>query len=1098
MTRIPLTKIFSRRTGRAVPVYLVAAGVLTIACAATLSQAGDNPNANDQANPEPGRLIEQHETIDFASQILPVLSDNCFACHGMDAQAREADLRLDVRASAIDEALAIEPGDAAASLLMQRITSKRSRDRMPPPGFNKTLEPEEIELIRRWIEQGAEYKTHWAFLKPEQAPLPEIQDQIQQADWPINPIDLFVRAKLEAKGIRPAPEADKRTLIRRVTLDLTGLPPTADQVQAYLNDTSPKAYENVVDRLLASPSYGEHMTRYWLDAVRYGDTHGLHLDNYRSIWPYRDWVINAINKNMPFDQFTIEQIAGDLIENPTLQQQIASGYNRCNITTSEGGTIPEEVYVRNVIDRVETTGTIWLGMTTGCASCHDHKYDPISQQEFYELFAFFNSFDGNPRDNNRADHAPVVRVPDEKSKQQLATLDQQLQTVKKSIADRPKTIEPAFQAWLAWQDARQRVGDAKPKSNADQGLILHSPLDETQGNKVANTAAPDQGGNVVGKAEWATGQSAGGYSFAHGNRIEFGKDLANFEQDNAFSYGGWMKTPGNTTGAVFAKMDENQGYRGWDLYVTNRRVAMHLIHAWPGKTLKATTKADVLKPHTWHHVFVTYDGSKKAKGVTVYVDGKPQAVDVSHDTLNGTTKTNVPLTLGSRTPGGPFTNGTLDDVRIYDRVLAAKEIITIMQGDTIGPLLALPADQRTPEQVELLRQHYLQTIDQTYPALLAEREQTAQQQQTIQKLLPVTLVYRETKEPRQAYVLHRGEYDQKRDEVARGVPGFLPALPDGAPRNRLGFAQWLVQPDHPLTARVTINRYWQQLFGTGLVKTSEDFGVQGEQPSHPQLLDWLAVQFIEDGWDVKKTMKRLVMSATYRQSAKVSRDLYKQDPENRLLARGPRLRLDAEVLRDQALAISGLLNNQIGGPSVKPPQPGGIWKAVGYESSNTANFRADTGDKVYRRSMYIFWKRTAPPPQMVGLDAPNRESCVVRRERTNTPMQALILLNEPQYVESARRVGERVMLESKGDTKQRIDWLFKQTLMRSPTDTERAILLAGYNEQLAYYRADPKAAKALIATGTSKANDTLDAVELAAWTMTANTVINLDEFINKP
>ena len=822
-----------------------------------------------QASGEGGEQEEQAR-VDFASQVLPILSDNCFACHGVDEKARTADLRLDRRESAVDETFVIEPGSAAESPLVERIISDDVKLVMPPPKTNKSLEPEEVELIKRWIDQGAEYAPHWAFVKPEQADLPKVK----QADWPVNEVDRFVLARLEAAGLSPAAEADKRTLIRRVALDLTGLPPTPEAVEAFVADESPNSYEKVVDRLLASPRYGEHMTRYWLDAVRYGDTHGLHLDNYRSIWPYRDWIINAFNDNMPFDRFTIEQLAGDLLPDATRDQLIASGYNRCNITTSEGGSIKEEVYVRYVVDRVETTGTVWLGLTTGCAACHDHKYDPITQKDFYELFAFFNSFDGNPMDNNRADHAPALRLHDEATLKRLDELGQ-------ALVDAEAALKAATQ-----------------------------------------------------QAE--------------------------------VSFGAWLTEPGE------------------------------------------------------------------------------------------------------------------------------------VEDEAIQKLLAVPTDVRNPDQTKKLREHYLKSVDMAYPKALAERDAVKKKRDQVERSSPTTLIYRETKEPRKAYVLERGLYDQRRDEVQREVPDFLPVMGDEMPRDRHGFAQWLVHPDHPLTSRVTVNRFWQQLFGTGLVKTSEDFGVQGEQPSHPELLDWLAVQFVKDGWDVKATMKRMVMSAAYRQSAAVGNEAYRQDPENRLLARGPRLRLDAEALRDQVLAVSGLMNDQIGGASVKPPQPAGIWKAVGYESSNTANFKADTGDKVYRRSMYVFWKRTAPPPFLVGFDAPNRESCVVRRERTNTAMQALIALNEPQYVESARRLGERIMTEAEGDVEAKVTWLLERTLMRPPTDKELAILVAGYEEQLAFYRADPDAAKALIATGTSKPNADLDPATLAAWTMTASTVINLDEFINKP
>lgn len=1038
--------------------------------------------------------VDGEERIDFSAQILPILSDNCFACHGVDAKTRAADLRLDVRESAVDETFAIEPGDAATSLLVERILTDDKKLVMPPPKTNKTLEPEEIELIKRWIDQGAEYAPHWAFVKPEQAPLPEVK----LASWPINEVDRFVLAGLEGEGMKPAIEADRRALIRRVTLDLTGLPPTVEEVDAFLADQSPQAYEKVVDRLLASPRYGEHMTRYWLDAVRYGDTHGLHLDNYREMFPYRDWVIRAFNINMPYDRFTKDQIAGDLAKDATLDQLVASGYNRAHVTTNEGGSIAEEVYVRNVVDRVDTTGTIWLGLTLSCAKCHDHKYDPITQEEYFQFFAFFNSFDGNPMDGNNARHAPVVRVPSEQDKLKLAELDKRLAELNQQVAQYPGKAEPAFRAWLKQQEQQIATGELKPKEISAEALVLHSPLDETEGNLATNRANPDAAGVVKGTARWVEGHTNRGFSFAGGDRIEFSKDLANVEQDQAFSYGAWIKTPGNVTGAPIAKMEDNAEHRGWDIYIQQRKVAMHLIHKWPYNALKVTTNADVLKPNQWHHVFITYDGSKKATGVKIYIDGKAQPFSASHDTLNGTTKTGVPLTLGRRTPGSPFNGGSVDDVRVYNRLLSPDEVAVLASGDTLTPLLAVASDQRTAEQDKTLRDYYLRSVDEQYPKLTGERNTKQQERDKVYNAAPTTLVFKEMSKPKPAYLLERGAYDAKGKQVQRGVPDFLPQMDDGLSMDRMGFAKWLLDPEHPLTARVTVNRFWQQLFGVGLVKSSEDFGVQGTQPSHPELLDWLAVQFIKDGWDIKQTMKRLVMSATYRQTAAVSPDLYKQDPENRLLARGPRLRLDAEVLRDQVLAVSGLMNGEIGGASVKPPQPGGIWKAVGYESSNTANFRADTGDKVYRRSMYVFWKRTAPAPFLTGFDAPNREACTVRRERTNTAMQALIVLNEPQYVESARRLAERAMREAGASVEEKITWMMLRTVIRKPTDKELSILTAGYKEQLAVYQADPAAAKQLIATGTSQPDAALDPAQLAAWTMTASTLINLDEFINKP
>ncbi|MEO0476594.1 MAG: DUF1553 domain-containing protein, partial [Planctomycetota bacterium] len=711
----------------------------------------------------------------------------------------------------------------------------------------------------------------------------------------------------------------------------------------------------------------------------------------------------------------------------------------------------------------------------------------------------FNSFAGDPMDGNNARHAPVVRVPSEQDKQQLAELDRRLVELNEQIAQYAGKADPAFHAWLKQQERLVASGELKAKDVSAEALVLHSPLDDkADGSSVINVVTPDATGKIKGKPRWIEGHTNRAFSFAGGDRIEFSKGLGNTEQDQPFSYGAWIKTPGNVTGSPIAKMDEKAEYRGWDIYVHQRKVSMHLIHKWPYNTLKVTTKADVLKPNNWHHVFVTYDGSKKSTGVKIYIDGKVQPFDASHDTLNGTTISEAPLTFGARTPGSPFTGGSVDDVRIYSRLLSPDEVAMLAIGDAITPLLAIAADQRTPEQVKALRDYYLNSVDEQYPQLTKDRDQTKQQRDRLYNAAPSTLVYKEMSEPKPAYVLERGLYDQKGKQVQRGVPAFLPTMADGLPMDRMGFAKWLTHPDHPLTARVTVNRHWQQLFGTGLVKSSEDFGVQGNQPSHPELLDWLAVQFIQDGWDVKQLMKRLVMSATYRQTAAVSPKLYQDDPENRLLARGPRLRLDAEVLRDQVLAVSGLMNNQVGGASVKPPQPAGIWSAVGYESSNTANFKADTGDKVYRRSLYLFWKRTAPPPYMVAFDAPNRESCTVRRERTNTAMQALVVLNEPQYVESARRLAELAMREAGGSVEDKIAWMMQRTVIRTPTEREMKILLTGFEEQLAVYQADTEAAKQLIAIGTSQPDAALDPAQLAAWTMTASTLMNLDEFINKP
>ncbi|MEX0703325.1 MAG: DUF1553 domain-containing protein [Planctomycetales bacterium] len=1030
------------------------------------------------------------EKVDFSRDIRPLLSDRCFQCHGPGETDRQAGLRLDLRDGATGELesgeRAIVPGQAAESEMYRRIAAEDEFTRMPPPDSGKSLSKDEIDLLRRWIDQGAEYQGHWAFVPPRRPELPPVRNE----NWSRNAIDRFVLARLEKEGLSPSPEADRRTLIRRVTFDLTGLPPTPGEIERFLADHSPDAYEQLVDRLLKSPHYGEHMARYWLDAVRYGDTHGLHLDNYREIWPYRDWVIRAFNDDMPFDRFTVEQLAGDLLPDATVDQLVASGFNRCNVTTNEGGSIEEEFYVRNVIDRVEAASTVFLGLTAGCAVCHDHKFDPFTQKDFYGLFAFFNSIDGKELDGNKKDHEPVVRVPQPEHERQLAALDAKTFEILGLMRVRAASADADFENWLAEAEARAGKG-----RDVAQGLLAHFPLDEADGKPPADALDPNRRGTLHGKVARVEGQVGRALRF-DGGHVELG-DVGRFEKDQPFGYGGWIRTPGNVTGSPIARMDESGGHRGWDLYLVGRKVAMHLIHRWPDDAIKVTTQQDVLEPDKWHHVFVAYDGSARATGVTVYVDGKPRDVDVNNDALQNSTITDTPLLLGKRSRNAPFTGGAVDDVRIFERQLSAEEVAAVAGSSPLEPILALPAAERTSEQRQGLRDYFLQNVDEPYRMLLAERGRIEADQTKVREAMPTTMIFRERKEPQPAYVLIRGEYDKRGELVARTTPAMLPPMGEDLPRDRLGLAKWLLDPEHPLTARVTVNRFWQQCFGTGIVKTSEDFGSQGEWPSHPQLLDWLAVDFRESGWDVKRLMKTIVMSATYRQSSKVAPALLAKDPRNRLLARGPRFRLDAEMLRDQALAASGLLVREIGGPSVKPPQPEGLWEAVGYTTSNTAKFKQDEGDKLYRRSVYTFWKRTSAPPPMTAFDAPSREACTVRRERTNTPLQALVLMNEVQFVESARRLARRTMQEGGATPEERIAWMFELVTGRPAASDESAILLAALQGNLEEYRSNPDAAAKLVQVGDSQPDAALPREDLAAWTLLANAVLNLDEVVTK-
>ncbi len=974
--------------------------------------------------------------IEFGRHVRPILSENCFTCHGSDAKARRARLRLDVREGALAERgegiFAIVPGKPDSSELYRRITADDPADRMPRSKTGEKLSDHQIALLRQWIEQGAEYEDHWAFIPPTRPPLPKVN----QADWPRNEIDHFILARLEKEGLAPGGEADRRTLIRRVTLDLTGLPPTPAEVDAFVADKSPNAYEELVDRLLGSPRFGEHMARFWLDAARYGDTHGLHLDNYREIWPYRDWVIGAFNSNLPFDRFVTEQLAGDLLPDPTLDQQVATGFNRCHVTTNEGGSIDEEVYVRNVLDRVTTTGTVFLGLTFECARCHDHLYDPLTSKEFYQFFAFFNSLDGPAMDGNKKDPAPVVKVPTPEAQAKLAELGQSIARIEGRISGPVPELDARQAAWEA--ELVEKLAGQSQAAAAVKFGPWHSlgPFTAGSSKEAFTTAFPPEQQIDLEKT----------YPVQQGN-------------DGQLK---WVRRPKWVDGQVHALSGEN--------------AATYLF-----RTIAAPDARQITLSL----------GSDDT--ITVWLNGRQVlAKEVYRGVAPDQEKLTVPLDAGENRLLMKICNGG-GAYGFYFRTAAEP----IAPPDVVQALEIAP-QQRSDAQRTVLRTHYRRRCWPEFKELEAQRVRLRQQEKQLNDSVPTTLVFRERAQPREAFILKRGEYDQHGEKVGRDTPSALPPMSEDLPRNRLGLAKWLLDPGHPLTSRVTVNRFWQQCFGTGIVKTSENFGQQGEFPSHAELLDWLAVQFPADGWDVKKLIRRLVTSATYRQASRVTPELSQRDPENRLLARGPRFRLDAEMLRDQALSVSGLLVQKLGGPGVKPPQPDGLWFAVGYSGSNTVRFVKDAGpEKVYRRSIYTFWKRTSPPPQMNTFDAPSREACAVRRERTNTPLQALLLLNDPQYVEAARRLAELAIKEAAADGEARAAYMFKCATGRAPDPADLADLIGAHREQLAHYEASPEEANKLIAVGESKPEASLDPAELAAWTMVANLILNLDEVITK-
>lgn len=1026
--------------------------------------------------------------IRYNRDIRPILSENCFPCHGTDSAARKAGLRLDHFETATnkleDGTFALVPGQPKKSELIRRI-SATDDDQMPPERINKTLRPAQKELLKRWIARGAKYEPHWAFIPPHKAPVPKVKN----TKWVRNPIDNFILARLEQEKLKPNSEADKRTLIRRVTLDLTGLPPSPVEVEGFVTDESRDAYEKLVDHLLARPEWGEHRAHYWLDAARYGDTHGIHFDNYREMWTYRDWVINAYNSDMPFDEFTVENLAGDLLPDATREEQIGSGFNRCNITSNEGGLIPEEYLVLYARDRTETTAQTWLGLTAGCAVCHDHKYDPLSQKDFYSMSAFFNNTTQKAEDGNIKDTPPVIVIPLTVDEDRWKELLKEVPEAGKSVDAHKVSSGTEFTNWLSKPEFSNISGKI-PMEN----LLFHAPLDEGDGSNITFLVGSSQEIVPVGaNTNWQDGAIAAKAYTVSGTDAPASAEVGDFEHTNAFTYSAWVKLSSDPGGALFARMsNKDKKYRGWDLWLAGSRPGVHIIHDWPDNAIMVAAKKPLPKDR-WNFVVMSYDGSSDAKGVKIYVNGEVQDVEVKNNNLKDTIRTEVPFKLGQRDSGQPAMNTIVQDLRIYGRTLNAEEIVELMRVPRLKWLAAEPAEKRTKEEANELFDDWLAEADPVYKELAKTRDSLKAEQAKIRGRGTVGYVMNERTNAAEAYVLMRGEYDRHQDRVTPATPGFLPPMAQDLPHNRLGFAKWLLSDENPLTARVTVNHFWQELFGIGIVKTAGDFGVAGEMPSHPELLDWLAVDFREHGWDIKRMYKMIVMSATYRQSASMTPQKIERDPENRLLARGPRFRMDAEMVRDYALAASGLLVHKVGGPSTRPYQPPGIWDIVGMPDGDTRKYVQDHGDNLYRRSVYTFWKRQAPPVSMEIFNAPSRESCTVRRERTDTPLQALVTLNDPQFIEAARHLAQ-AGLEQKGDV---LDFMAERLLARRLTSEERNIVKASASDLLAHYQANADDAAKLLAVGESQTDDNVNVPMLAAYTMVANELMNLDEVLNK-
>ena len=1053
---------------------------------------GGAPWGEDLNETQRADLVEAAERqVVFTREVRPILSRNCFQCHGPDEENRQMGLRLDTPEGFAGDrgnfgGPVVIPGNAADSLLFQRITAEAENFRMPRD--REALTADEVETIRLWINQGADWESHWAFIPPEKPAVPEVEN----LSWVKNPIDHFVLEKLEKELLDPSKAADKEILIRRVTLDLTGMPPTIEEIDAYLADESPNAYEKLVERLLQSPRYGERMAVEWLDAARYADTNGYQTDGERSMWRWRDWVINAYNENMPFDQFTIEQLAGDMLPNATLDQKIATAFNRNHSLNAEGGIVPEEFLVEYAVDRVATTSTVWLGLTMGCARCHDHKFDPLQQKEFYEFSAFFNNINERGKGFKYVNSPPFITAPTASQQEELVELDQRLKEAKLVFADLDEEITSGQQVWEDSLVGSSDI-DADVDWNLKDGLIVHHALDGdisgVHAGKIVDATLED------GLPHFVDGRIGTAASFDGQRYIDAGMP-PNLGYEDEFTLSAWIY-PNVDNGVIFSRANEgDQGEVGWGLYIEDGKIRLNLSTRVLDDGVAAET-TQAIQLERWQHVAATYDGSKTPEGMRIYVDGIEQELAGLLDLVGNRLPQRYPLRIGASGSTKPNFQGSIDDVRIYDRVLEPEEIAVVSTAETISLIASLDPSKREKAQSDKLRLSYLnQYASPEIRAAYQEVKRLENDRKDLWESFPTVMVMEEMKERRPTFRLNRGVYDNPAEEVFPGTPSILPPMPDGE-KNRLTFANWLVSPENPLMSRVTVNRYWQMYFGTGLVKTSDNFGSQGEFPSHPELLDWLATTFVESNWNVKELQRLIVTSATYRQSSVVSPELLEKDPENRLLARATRMRLPAQMIRDQALSISGLLVENIGGPSVGPYQPDGLWDDI---VERGQEYRLSTGDDLYRRSLYTFWKRTRPAPAMITFDSSTRETHIVTPTRTNTPLQALNLMNDVTYVEAARALGERVMKEGlaeKLSVEQNVNHMYRLAVSRQPTEEVRSILVGAYGDYLSEYQMDRQAALDLVSEGESLRDETLDISQLAAYQMVASLILNLDGTITR-
>ena len=1018
--------------------------------------------------------------LEFNRDVRPILSDKCYTCHGPDAKAKNVPFRLDSEAAAKAELPggkhAIVSGDPASSELIRRITAEKPALHMPPAYSGLRLTDAEIGTLKDWIAQGARWQKHWAYIAPVSPEVPRVKNR----SWVRNPIDSFVMERLEREKLEPSPEAPRETLIRRVSLDLTGLPPTPAEVDEFLEDRSPEAYEKVVDRLLESPRYGERMAFRWLDGARYADSNGYQYDGERSMWRWRDWVIQAFNRNQPFDRFALEQIAGDMLPGATVDQKIATGFNRNHRANTEDGIIPEEYAVEYVVDRVETTAAVFLGATLGCARCHDHKYDPFSQKEFYQVFAYFNNVPESGRAMKYGNSPPMIAAPAREEQKAWNELDSQIRKIQGFLIKRDNLTAHSESVWQ--------------RSLGDQGKPVY--WEPRRGLKAAFSFETDT--EAKGQIGFTPGRIGRAASFDGKTFLDAG-GVADFEIDDRFTLAAWVFSADAPDGSLMSRMGDQPKGKGFGVHCDHGRVLVNVTSNWDDDAIRLETE-EILSSNQWHHIAVTFSGSRMAEGIHVYVDGQPAKTRVLLDSLyrpfhNAGSTFNQPFRIGTGWGAGRRFRGSIDEVRVYSRVLEDDEIGALALGESIQEMASKAAAERSGAERFELHSYFIENIAPEDVRAAAERQAGfREQKEKLERNFPTVMVMAESPVPKSTFLLARGAYDHPGEKVSPGIPAILPPLPSGAPNNRLGFARWLIDPKNPLLARVTVNRFWQMYFGTGLVKTVEDFGSQGEWPSHPELLDWLATEFMAGAWDVKALQKTIVMSATYRQSSKANPNLLQRDPENRLLARGARFRLPAEAIRDQALYDAGLLVEKTGGPSVKPYQPAGLWKET---SMQDMDYVQGHGQDLYRRSLYTFWKRTIAPPEMINFDAANRETCVVRETRTNTPLQALNLMNDVTFVEAARFIGQRMMKEGGSAVAGRLRFGFRLVTGRVPTAAELDVLRGSLQFHLNHFSGKLKEIEAYLAQGESRTDAAVDARELAAYASVASLLINMDEAVTR-